>query len=158
LVEKAGEKKLQREAVPLYVVRAEAIVQSKATQAVIRRKNADAEILNLKDAKSDEVLVFPGDIIEFNSGNNGAAMHSNFYYIGGGILSGGQKEFYQGLTLTQAILAAGGLKKSNVKKVVIRRKNSQGMLISWLYDLKAIKDGKAPDPTLELGDTIEIGD
>ena len=159
LVEKAGEKKLQREAVPLYVVRAEAIVQPKATQAVIRRTNAASEIIELKDAKSDEVLIFPGDIVEFGLGNNkNAASQSNFYYIGGGILSGGQKDFYQGITLTQAILAAGGLQKSNVKKVVIRRKNSQGMLILWLYDLKAIKGGKALDPNLEAGDTIEIGD
>ncbi len=159
LVEKAGEKKLQREAVPLYVIRAEAIVQPKATQAVIRRVNAATEILELKESKSDEVLIFPGDIVEFSLGNvKETAAQSNFYYIGGSILSGGQKEFYQGITLTQAILSAGGLLKSNVKKVIIRRKNSQGMLISWLYDLKAIKDGKAVDPNLEAGDTIEIGD
>lgn len=159
LVEKAGEKKLQREAVPLYVIRAEAIVLPKATQAVIRRANSATEILELKESKSDEVLIFPGDIVEFSLENvKETAAQPNFYYVGGDVLSVGQKEFYQGITLTQAILSAGGLRKSNVKKVIIRRKNSQGMLISWLYDLKAIKDGKAVDPNLEAGDTIEIGD
>jgi polysaccharide export outer membrane protein len=157
LVEKAGEKKLQREAVPLYVVRAEAIVQPKAAQASIRRTNAAVEIIELKDPKSDEVLIFPGDIVEFIFGDNRAALEPNFYYIGGEVLSGGQKEFYRGITLTQAILASGGLRKSNIKKVVIRRKNSQGLLILWLYNLKAIKDGKEPDPVLEVGDTIEVG-
>jgi len=157
LVEKAGEKKLQREAVPLYVIRAEAIVQTKAAQAVIRRTNAATETIELKDAKSDEVLIFPGDIVEFGAGDNKAASESNFYYIGGEVANGGQKEFYRGITLTQAILASGGLRKSNIKKVVIRRKNSQGLLILWLYNLKAVKDGKEPDPALEAGDTIEVG-
>lgn len=157
LVEKAGEKKLQREAVPLYVIRAEAIVQPKAAQAIIRRANAVTETIELKDAKSDEVLIFPGDIVEFGAGDNKAASESNFYYIGGEVANGGQKEFYRGITLTQAILASGGLRKSNIKKVVIRRKNSQGLLILWLYNLKAVKDGKEPDPALEAGDTIEVG-
>ena len=157
LVEKPGEKKLQREAIPLYVVRAEAIVQTKAAQAVIRRKNAATEILDLKDAKADEVLIFPGDIVEFVLGDDKAAPVPNFYYIGGAVATVGQKEFYRGITLTQAILASGGLTKSNIKKVVIRRKNSQGLLIWWLYNLKAIKEGKEPDPALEAGDTIEIG-
>jgi protein involved in polysaccharide export with SLBB domain len=65
LVEKAGEKRIQREAVPLYVVRAEAVVQPKATQAVLRRTNGAAETVQLKEAKSDDVLIFPGDIVEF---------------------------------------------------------------------------------------------
>lgn len=157
LVEKAGEKKIQREAVPLFVVRAEAIVQPKASQAIIRRTNASIETIELKDTKSDDVLIFPGDIVEFGIGAGKDVAQSNFYYIGGEIITGGQKEFYQGITLTQAILASGGTRKSNIKKVVIRRKNAQGMLISWLYNLKAIKDGKEPDPTLEPGDTIEVG-
>ena len=158
LVEKAGERKIQREAVPLYVVRAEAIVQAKAAQAIIRRTSGRTETIQLKDAKSDDVLIFPGDIVEFGSGDGkDSAAQANFYYIGGEVLSGGQKEFYQGLTLTQAILASGGLRKASIKKVVIRRKNAQGLLILWLYNLKAIKDGKEPDPVLEPGDTIEVG-
>jgi polysaccharide export outer membrane protein len=157
LVEKAGEKKIQREAVPLYVVRAEAIVQPKATQAIIRRTNATAETVDLKDAKSDDVLIFPGDIVEFGYAGGKDAANANFYYIGGEVTTGGQKEYYQGITLTQAILASGGAKKTNIKKVVIRRKNAQGLLILWLYNLKAIKEGKEPDPTLEPGDTIEVG-
>jgi polysaccharide export outer membrane protein len=158
LVEKAGEKKLQREAVPLYVVRAEAVVLSKATQAVIRRANAKTEIVELRDAKSDDVLIFPGDIIEFTLGDGKTlATLANFYYIDGRILSGGQKEFYQGITLTQAIIASGGLKRSSVYKIVIRRKNPAGLLVSKLYNLRAIKGGTELDPVLEVGDIIEVG-
>jgi protein involved in polysaccharide export with SLBB domain len=61
------------------------------------------------------------------------------------------------LTLTQAILASGGLRKALVKRVVIRRKNFQGLLEATEYNLKLIKEGKQVDPPLQPGDTVEIG-
>lgn len=158
MVEKPGEKYLQREAMPLFVVRAEAIVQSKANLAVIKRANAETENINLQDPKSEDVLIFPGDIVEFKSsefsGNDANA--PQFYYIGGNIASAGQKDFHQGLTLTQAILASGGLRRASVKKVVIRRKNQAGLLSPLEFDLNSVKAGKQPDPILFAGDTIEI--
>lgn len=158
LVEKAGEKYLQREAMPLFIVRAEAVVQAKANVAIIKRANSETETIKLSDPKSDEVLIFPNDIVEFKSDElfvddpNAA----QFYYIGGNISSAGQKDFHQGLTLTQAILASGGLKKETVKKVVIRRKNQAGLLSPIEFDLNSIKAGKQPDPVLRAGDTVEI--
>lgn len=158
LVEKAGEKKIQREAVPLFVVRAEAVVSPKAVSAVIRRSDSTVETIDLKDSKSENILIFPNDIIEFVGNETGnSASSPQFYYIGGEIAAGGQKEFYTGITLTQAVLASGGLKKTSVKKVVIRRKNAEGLLFAREYNLKNIKDGKEPDPVLAAGDTIEIG-
>ncbi|MCY7374951.1 MAG: polysaccharide biosynthesis/export family protein [Pyrinomonadaceae bacterium] len=158
LVEKAGEKYLQREAMPLFVVRAEAVVQSKARLAVVKRANKETETIDLKDPKSDDVLIFPGDIVEFKSDQDFVEDSSapQFYYIGGNVASAGQKDFHQGLTLTQAILASGGLKKQTVKKVVVRRKNQAGMLSPIEFDLDSIKAGKQPDPILRAGDTIEI--
>jgi protein involved in polysaccharide export with SLBB domain len=159
LVEKAGIKFLPREAMPLYFVRAEAVVQSKANQAVIKHANSGTEILDLNDAKNDNVLIFPGDIVEFKyrEDNENASRQPQFYYIGGNVVSGGQKDFHRGLTLTQAILASGGLRKSNVKKIIIRRKNVQSLLVATEVNIKLINDGKEPDPTLEVGDTIEVG-
>ncbi|CAN5169261.1 hypothetical protein BH20ACI1_BH20ACI1_19600 [soil metagenome] len=158
LVEKAGEKFLQREAMPLYVVRAEAVTQPRASIAVIKRANSETETINLKDPKSDDVLIFPGDIVEFKSGEAeiSDSQTPQFYYIGGNINSAGQKDFHSGITLTQAILASGGLKKSNVKKVVIRRKNQDGLLSPLQFDLNSIKNGNQVDPVLQPGDTIEI--
>ena len=163
LVEKAGEKYLQREAVPLYVIKAEAIVQARADSVSIKRLNAQVETLDLKDAKTDDALVFPGDVLEFKASNDSTAAAAatnfaapQFYYIGGEIASAGQKDFHQGLTLTQAILACGGAKKAGAKKAVIRRKNEQGLLSPIEFDLNAIRDGKQPDPILQAGDTIEI--
>ena len=159
LVEKAGVKFLPREAMPLYFVRAEAVVQSKANQAVIKHANSGSEILDLNDPKNDNVLIFPGDIVEFKyrDDNENTLRQPQFYYIGGNVIAGGQKDFHRGLTLTQAILASGGLRKSNVKKIIIRRKNAQGLLAATEVNLKSINDGKEPDPMLEVGDTIEVG-
>lgn len=159
MVEKPGEKFLQREAVPLFVVRAEAIVQPKVNRVIIKRKNSQTETIELKDNKYEDVLIFPGDIVEFNTVENKVPeiQRPQFYYIGGAIKTGGQKDFYQGLTLTQAILACGGLKKSSVQDVVIRRKNADGLLVPANYNLKEIKEGKVADPVLEAGDTVEIG-
>lgn len=159
LVEKSGERFMQREAVPLFVVRAEAVVQSKANRAIIRRAESKVENIDLRDTANENVLIFPGDIIEFTTDESQTVKNNqlNFFFIGGNIVSGGQKDFYAGMTLTQAILASGGLKKDSVKKIVIRRKNESGLLVSTEYNLKFIKDGKIPDPVLEAGDTIEIG-
>ena len=157
MVEKPGEKVLQREAYPLLIVRAEAVIKPTADRAIIKRSDSQTETLDLKDEKSDDVLIFPGDIVEFGSTETAANQEKQFYYVGGEIISGGQKDFYKGITLTQAILASGGLKKQSVKKVVIRRRNEAGMLTPTNCDLKVIKDGKAADPPLEAGDTIEIG-
>ncbi len=158
LVEKAGEKFLPREAVPLFMIRAEAIVQPKADLLIIKRASAETEQIDLKDAKSDDILIFPGDLLEFKSSDNSptGSTNSQFYFIGGNIKTAGQKDYHQGLTLTQAILASGGLRKANVKKVVVRRKNQAGLLAPMEFDLNSIKDGKQPDPIIKAGDTIEI--
>lgn len=159
LVEKSGQQFLKREAIPLYVVRAEAVVQSKAKSVVIKRSNGATETFDLKDSKYENILVFSGDIIEFTTGD-GSVVENNsgtqYYYIGGNIASAGQKNYVSGLTLTQAILASGGLRKANAKKVIVRRKNPQGLLVPTEYNLKDIKDGKSPDPLLQSGDTVEI--
>lgn len=159
LVEKSGEKFLQREAVPLYVIKAEAVAAPRADLLVIKRANSQTETIDLRDAKSDDVLIFPRDILEFKSASTTFADNSQtpqFYFIGGEIISAGQKDFHSGLTLTQAILACGGARKGAAKKAVIRRKNEQGLLSPIQFDLSAIRDGKQPDPILLAGDTIEI--
>ncbi len=159
LVEKAGEKFLPREAMPLYFVRAEAVVQSKANQAVIKHSNSGSEILDLNDTKNDNVLIFPGDIVEFKyrDDTENTLRQPQFYYIGGYVVSVGQKDFHKGLTLTQAIFASGGLRKSSARKIIIRRKNAEGLLVATEVNFKAVNDGKEPDPLLEAGDTIEVG-
>lgn len=157
LVERAGERYLQREAMPLFVIRAEAMVKPEASRAVIRRADSKVETFSLSDESAQGVLIFPGDIVEFTTDRTVVVGNGKFFYIGGEIASVGRKDFYEGLTLTQAIVESGGLKKDNVKRVIIRRKNQEGLLVSTEYNLKQIKDGKTPDPSLAIGDIIEVG-
>ena len=156
LVENSGDKFMPREALPLFTVRAEANVQPKANRANIKRGN-ETQSIDLREAKSGDTLIFPNDIVEFTSDEIEFAKSPQFYYIGGEIISGGKKDFTSGITLTQAIIESGGLKRTNVRKVVIRRKNEAGLLIPSEFDLKSIKDGKIADPILQIGDTIEVG-
>ena len=156
LVEKSGDKTIQRDAVPLFVIKAEAIVDIRATQVIIRRADGKVEKLELKDINTDDTLVYPNDIIEFVGKTQSATLNSQYFFVAGSVITPGQKDFHDGITLTQAIYAAGGLKKDNVRKVVIRRKNEQGMLNSTDFDLKAIKEGKIIDPIILAGDLIEV--
>lgn len=159
LVEIPGDKFLQREAIPLYIVRAEAIVKPQAKQVIVKRKNSTTEEFDLRISKNSDIMIFPGDIVEFVDNEKPAsnlATARGFYFIGGEIKEGGQMEFHNSITLSQAILASGGLKNSDAKKIVIRRKNNKGFLESENYNLKEIKKGKIADPLLQAGDTIEI--
>lgn len=157
MVERPGEKNIQREAIPLYVVRADSGVDPQATKAVIRRSDiSKAETFDLRDANSDQVLIYPGNSVEFTAdGRSSIPANSVFYYIAGNVNSTGQKELAAGMTLFQAILASGGL-KGNSKKAMIRRKSDNGTLNVAEHNLRAIRDGKAPDPILTPGDIIEI--
>ncbi len=153
MVDNPGEKSLQREAIPMFVIRAEAVVSAKATKAVVTRAPLlKPEIYDLADASTENVLIYPGNSIEFTAPE---AVNAGFYIISGEIASGGQKNLTQGMTLYQAFVAAGGA-KGNPKKAIIRRKNNDGVLSGLELNLRAIKDGKASDPALFQGDVIEI--
>lgn len=157
MAERKGERTIQREAVPLFVVRADVNVDPKATKVLVRRNElANVESYDLQDAKTDNILIYPGNSVEFATDARGSVLSTTgFYYIAGEIKTAGQKEFAAGMTLFQAITAAGGA-KGNPKKATIRRKVEKGSLNVTDYDLRAIKAGKATDPALSPGDMIEI--
>jgi protein involved in polysaccharide export with SLBB domain len=156
MVANAGEKSLQREAIPLFVIRADAVLDPKATRVIITRAPLiKAETYDIRDSATDNVLVYPGNAVEFTTEYASHASGGGFYYIGGEIVSAGQKEITIGMTLYQAVMASGG-SKGDPKKAIIRRKNDQGVLTSFEHNLRAIKDGKAPDPAITSGDVVEI--
>ena len=157
LVEKAGEKYLRREAMPLFIIRAESIVKPSASHVIVKKEGSETVTYDLNENETGEVLVESGDIIEFvqsKKAKNAAAV-SGYYYVGQLVRQFGRRDFYEGLTLTQAILESGGLRNSKIYKVTIRRKNEEGLLESKTYKLREIKEGKVPDPVLQAGDTIE---
>jgi len=153
LVDNPGTKILRREALPLYVVLAEAQPRPEAGQANIVSAGGETRTIDLTDSDSSAVLVRPGDVVRVVAAPPAAAQ---FFFIGGEVAMPGQKDFHKGLTLTQAIFAAGGA-TSATREVRVLRNAKDNRLVTTEYDLSGIEGGKVPDPAVEAGDRIELG-
>jgi protein involved in polysaccharide export with SLBB domain/TolA-binding protein len=148
LVGSPGTKILRREAVPLYVLLAEVQPRLDAARAAIMRPGVPTQVVDLSNSAALNFIVRPGDVITLT------ARQQDFYYIGGRISYPGQKPFQPGITLVQAILAAGGIARDNV--VELSREGLDGRLATTKFNLKEIKAGKIQDPKLQPGDRVEV--
>jgi protein involved in polysaccharide export with SLBB domain len=150
LVKDPGTKLLRREGIPLYVVIADAQPAPEAGTATLIR-HATGETLTVDLAKPAEmnVLVRSGDVITVYENPK------QFFYVGGEVKAPGEKQYRPGLTLTQAILAAGGLSRE-AKKAHVAREGENGFLLSSRYNLKDINTGKLADPLIQPGDRITV--
>jgi protein involved in polysaccharide export with SLBB domain len=152
-VDNPGRKMLRREAMPLYVVLAEALPRAEASVATIMRSQRIGPPLAMNDQKAMATLLLPGDVVKI-SGNDAAA--KQFVYVGGQVVAPGEKDFRAGMTLTQAILASGGTVRDAGKSVKVSRRNADGFLVAIEYDMRSIQDGRSPDPLVQAGDRIEV--
>lgn len=150
-----GARFLRREATPLYVVLAEARPRPEALKATITRAGVPVIAIELKNQNSIAALVMPGDVIKVLTP---PAEPTVFFYTGGALNSPGQKAFHEGLTLTQAILASGGVTRTAGGKVKVSRQGADGRLTTTEYNLRQIEEGKIPDPVLQPGDRIAVGE
>jgi protein involved in polysaccharide export with SLBB domain len=150
LVKDSGTKILRREAIPLYVVVADAQPLPEAAKVTVVRTEAnEAYEIDLNQPAEMNLLVRPGDVI---------TLHANvtqFVYIGGEVKSPGEKTFRRGLTLTQALISAGGVTEK-AKEVRLGRDDGNGFLSVTRIKLKDIESGKVPDPQVRPGDRITI--
>jgi protein involved in polysaccharide export with SLBB domain len=128
---------------------AEVQPRSDAGRVTILRAGKGAHQIDLTNSADLSTVVLPGDVISFIS------RPQEFYYIGGRVNYPGQKPFQSGITLLQAILAAGGLAQ-NDHTIDLSREGTDGRLSTTRYNLKEIKSGKAQDPRLQPGDRIEV--
>jgi protein involved in polysaccharide export with SLBB domain len=154
LVSNSGPRILRREAMPLYVVLAEAQPHPEAARVTIMRAGTPNMTVDLADSAATSTLVQAGDVIKVMAA---PPAQPQFYFIGGQVSAPGQKDFHAGLTLTQAILASGGISRFANSKVKVSRQGADGRLAMTEYNLKQIEEGKVPDPTLQPGDRIEVG-
>jgi protein involved in polysaccharide export with SLBB domain len=150
LVNDPGLKYLQREAVPLFVVVTQSQPRTEAGRAIVMRQGSPNVTVDLTDTNAMATLVMPGDVIKL------APAPPQFFFVGGAIRDPGQKSFHTGLTLTQAILAAGGTTRFAGSDIKVSRTGADGRLVTTKYNLKKIEDGKVPDPVLQPGDRIEV--
>jgi polysaccharide export outer membrane protein len=150
LVKEPGTKILRREAIPLYVVLADAQPLPEAFQVTVISHHSDkARVVELSDAEQTSMLVLPGDVVSV-----GAAA-KQFFYVGGEVKAPGEFSFHKGLSLTQAIFAAGGVTVRG-EKVQLSRGAGDGLLTLSKFKLKDINNGKVPDPLIEPGDRITV--
>ena len=149
LVVNPGTKFLRREMVPLYVVLAESQLRNDGGRVVILRGGTAGQPHDLSDPATLNLTVQSGDVITVTS------RPQEFYYIGGRVNYPGQKAFQPGITLLQALLAAGGTGKPD-NKVEISREGADGRLVTSRYIIRQIKSGAVQDPKLQPGDRIEV--
>jgi protein involved in polysaccharide export with SLBB domain len=146
-----GTKTLRREAVPLYALLAESLVLPDASRATVTRATGTISI-DLNDPNLSATLVLPGDVIKVL----GAGAVTEFFFVAGEVKLPGQKAYHSGLTLTQAILAAGGATNAAAERVRVSRQGTDGRLVTEEFNLRKILDGKIPDPLLRKDDRIEL--
>ncbi len=152
LVKDSGTKILRREAIPLYVVVADAQPLPEAARVTLLRNESNSTFeIDLTQTKEMNLLVRPGDVITL------LPSETQFIYIGGEVKAPGEKIFRRGLTLTQAIIAAGGV-TPKAKEARLGRDNGEGFLVVTRYKLKDIESGKVQDPVVRPGDRITIHD
>ena len=148
-----GARFLRREATPLYVLLAEAQPRAEAVKASITRAGVPTIEINLKDQTAVNTMILPGDLIKVQSPPAGP---STFFYAAGAFNSPGQKAFHNGLTLTQAIIASGGVTRTAGDKVKVSRQGNDGRLMVTEYNLRQIEAGKTVDPVLQEGDRVSV--
>lgn len=150
LVVTPGTRFLRREMVPLYVVLAESQLRNDGGRVMIMRDGIAGQAHDLSDPATLNLHVQTGDVITVTS------RPQEFYYIAGRINYPGQKSFQPGITLLQAILAAGGTSRQE-HRVEISREGADRRLVTIRYNIKQIKSGAVEDPKLKPGDRIEVG-
>jgi protein involved in polysaccharide export with SLBB domain len=150
LVREPGTKVLRREAIPLYVVVADAQPLPEAGRAVVKsHQKGKAVVVDITDSKAMDLLVHPGNVITLE--RNAA----QFFYVGGEVKAPGEKMFRPRLTLTQAILSAGGVNNKG-KDAELARERVPGVLAVTTYKLKDVYAGKSPDAEVLPGDRITV--
>ncbi|HEY6122693.1 MAG TPA: tetratricopeptide repeat protein [Pyrinomonadaceae bacterium] len=149
LVKEPGTKIIRREAIPLYVVLADAQPLPEAALAAVLSRTSGTRTVDISNAEQTTLLIRPGDVVTIQP-----AM-KQFFYVGGDVKAPGELPFRSGLTLTQAILSAGGVRlKGN--KVQLTRGQGNGLLTSQEFKLNDINKGKTADPVIQPGDRITV--
>ena len=90
-------------------------------------------------------MVYPGDVVTVHPAI------SEVVYVSGKVKFPGEKSYRVGLTLTQAIIAAGGVTANSGVAEIIR---DGDQVVRTRFDLKAIQAGKAEDPLTKPRDRI----
>ncbi len=144
---------LKRERVPLIEILASAGVRPTARRVTLTRWSEGRPVtltISLDAPEKYTMLVQSGDVVEVHSSRE-------YIFITGEIRTPQAIEYTPGLTLSQAIIHAGGPTEfAKRSKVQIRRRRADGTIEILRADLDRILRGQSPDVELKPGDTVLI--
>ena len=156
LVKFPGEQLIVRDAVPMFVIRASAVSDARAVEAIVRRNTDEgSESIRVALEKTPDFHVLPGDQSEFVGSSN--ALSVGYYYLSGEVQFAGKIELVDGLTLSKAIANADG-SRVKARRARLGTRDVNGNTIFADFDLKTLRSGKSRDPLIEQGNIIEIID
>lgn len=121
-------------------------------QITIRRANRPEPIVvNLNLAQSDFPLEAGDQItVPFRRVRQ-------FVVVRGAVRKPGILDYYEGMTLTQALEAAGGATdKAILERITIQRPTARGKTQKITVNLLQVAQGTRPDEPLQGGDTVEV--
>ena len=153
-LERPGTTVLQRDAMPLFVIRAQRLVRPSSVAAVIYRDGKEI-LVQAGTKRFDEELIFPGDRITFHSEET---MPRRTATVNGEGFENEKVDFAEGTTLSKLIEKVTGKKAKGISRASIVRTDVKGRTRSFKYKMSNIRKGKESDPTIENGDRIEIKD
>ncbi len=121
-------------------------------QVTIRRANqAEPTRINLNTLTGD-IELQPGDQITVPY-----QATRQFVVVRGGVRNPGLVNYVEGMTLTQAVDAAGGpIAEARLERVLILRPQPQGNPRRITVNLLEVAQGTRPDELIQPGDTVEV--
>lgn len=147
LVSIPGVHAIQRETVPLFVIRAMAEVLPSATHMKIERADKAEESYSLDYVLLDRVLIRPGDTVSFR-GIDGESV--GYFFLTGTDVETEKRTLRKGQTLMKTIHG----KKFSFAEVATYA--SSGEITRKLYEFKALAKGKIADPIIRQGDIVSF--
>jgi protein involved in polysaccharide export with SLBB domain len=138
--------------VPLFVVLAEAVARQGASRATITR-NGQTIAVDLADQTAIATLVMSGDLVTVS---NAPPAAPQYYHVSGEINLPGEKVFRAGMTLTQSLLASGGITQNASGRVKLTSQTTNAGPVTSEINIKEILEGRSPDPAIKAGDRLEV--
>lgn len=143
----------QCERVPLIEILARAGVRPTARRVTLTRwqdGRPTTVVVDLTTPEKYTTLVAPGDILEVQSPRE-------YVFITGEVRTPQAIEYVPGLTLSQAIIHAGGPSEfAKRSRVQIKRRRADGRVEVFQANLDKIIRGQAPDVELHPNDTVYV--
>jgi protein involved in polysaccharide export with SLBB domain len=146
LVDLPGTHQIQRDSVPLFVIRAAAGVRPNAVLVEVGRANGDRESHLLSSRDTDDLLVSKGDRVKFRGSEE--SDHTGYFFLRVNVAE--KRPLRSGLTLSK--IAA----ETKFKIAAIGTYAADGNLKKREFNLKDIRRGIIADPFIGQGDIVSL--